>query len=153
MGGRVDCPVCRQPLIVAEREGIELDVCQWCHGLWFDAGELTLLAEKLGRTLAVPDSNALAAVATDEKPRRCPRCGKAMEKVELGATPRVVLDHCPGHGLWFDHGELGSLVSQLAVTPGSHHEAVTTFMGETIGASGATLPSNDAGNPAGEVKR
>ena len=35
--------------------GIELDVCPWCHGLWFDAGELALLAEKLGRTLGVAE--------------------------------------------------------------------------------------------------
>ena len=29
----MDCPVCREPLIVAERERIELDVCPW-DGFW-----------------------------------------------------------------------------------------------------------------------
>jgi Zn-finger nucleic acid-binding protein len=149
----LDCPVCREPLVVAERDGIELDVCPWCHGLWFDAGELALLAERLGRTLAVAEDGSMEAAATPEKPRPCPRCDKAMGKVSLGAEPKVVLDRCPGHGLWFDHGELGSLVSQLAATPGSHPEAVMKFMGETIGASGAASPPHDAGSPAGEVKR
>ncbi len=148
----MECPVCREPLIVAEREGIELDVCPWCHGLWFDAGELALLAEKLGRTLAAPEGAPPEAAPTSEKPRLCPRCDKAMEKVALGAQPKVLLDRCASHGLWFDHGELGSLVSQLSAGGGSHHEAVTTFMGETIGASGAP-PPDGAGEPAGEVKR
>ncbi len=146
----MDCPVCRKPLIVAEREGIELDVCPWCHGLWFDAGELELLAEKLGRSLPVHDGGVFPPAAATEKPRRCPRCDRAMEKVQLGQTPGVIVDRCLGHGVWFDHGELGSLVGQLPVTQGSHHEAVTTFMGETIGA----VPSPDkAGGPAGEVER
>ena len=149
----MDCPVCREPLVVAEREGIELDVCLWCHGLWFDAGELALLAEKLGRTLAVPEGAPLEAAATPEKPRLCPRCDKAMEKVWLGGAPKVLLDRCPRHGLWFDHGEMGSLIGQLAAAPGSHPEAVMRFMGETIGASGAASPPDDAGSPAGEVKR
>lgn len=149
----MDCPVCREPLVVAEREGIELDVCLSCHGLWFDAGELALLAARLGRTLAVTEGAPLESAATPEKPRLCPRCDKAMEKVWLGGAPRVLLDRCPGHGLWFDHGELGSLIGQLAATPGSHPEAVMKFMGETIAATGAASPPDDAGSPAGEVKR
>ncbi len=149
----MDCPVCREPLVVAERDGIELDVCPWCHGLWFDAGELALLAERLGRTLAVAEGAAPATVAATEKPRSCPRCDKTMEKVSLGRAPKVLLDRCPSHGLWFDHGEMGSLVGQMETTPGSHPEAVMRFMGETIGASGATPPPNDAGSPAGEVER
>jgi Zn-finger nucleic acid-binding protein len=127
----MECPACREPLIVAEREGIELDVCPWCHGLWFDTGELALLAEKLGRALRMPDGMLEPAVTT-EKSRACPRCDKAMEKVYLGTSPRMLLDRCAGHGLWFDRGELGALMRQLAPTPGSHPEAVVRFMGESL---------------------
>ena len=146
----MDCPVCHEPLIVAEREGIELDACPWCRGLWFDAGELALLAEKLGRTLAVAEGGVRAA-ASSEKPRSCPRCDRAMEKVVLGSSPGVLLDRCAAHGLWFDHGELGSLIGQAAVAPGSHPEAVLRFMGETFGAAAPSSPA--AGNAAGEVQR
>jgi Zn-finger nucleic acid-binding protein len=152
-GKGVDCPVCREPLIVAEREGIELDVCPWCRGLWFDAGELGLLAEKLGRPLQVPEGVMEHAV-TAEKPRPCPRCDRAMEKVYLGTSPRVLLDRCAGHGLWFDHGELGSLVRQLAVTPGSHPSAVLAFMGETFAAAEPEAPASGATeHGSGEVER
>lgn len=135
----MDCPVCREPLIVAEREGIELDVCPWCHGLWFDAGELALLSEKLGRSLRVSEGS-LERTETSEKLRDCPRCDRAMEKVMLGTSPRMVLDRCAGHGLWFDHGELGTLVRQLTPAPGSHPEAVLAFMGEVLGAPARAAP-------------
>ncbi len=148
----MDCPVCREPLIVAEREGIELDVCPWCHGLWFDAGELGLLAEKLGRPLPTAEG-AFEPAQSQEKARACPRCDKGMDKVWVGSSPRVLLDRCrAGHGLWFDHGELGTLVSQLAVAPGSHPEAVLAFMGETFGAPETPAPG-EAGRDPGEVTR
>lgn len=148
----MDCPVCGVPLIVAERDGIELDSCPSCRGLWFDVGELSLLAEKAGRTLTVAEDGALEAAQTDEKPRRCPRCRRKMEKVYLGKAPRVMLDRCRrGHGLWFDHGEVGSLVGQMPAAPGSHPEAVMRFMGEQLGTalSPAEAP---AGGGAGEAE-
>lgn len=147
----MNCPVCREPLIVAEREGIELDACPWCRGLWFDAGELALLAEVLGRPLSVGEGGAMAA-ATSEKPRPCPRCDKAMEKVTLGQTARVLLDRCPSHGLWFDHGELGSLMGQMDAAPGSHPEAALRFMGETFTAAPSQALAGKAESPE-EVKR
>lgn len=149
----VDCPVCREPLIVAEREGIELDVCPWCHGLWFDAGELSLLSEKLGRSLRVSEGS-LERAETSEKPRKCPRCDRAMDKVMLGTSPRVVLDRCAGHGLWFDHGEVGSLVRQMAPTPGSPAQAVLAFMGEAFGAPVPEAPATlTTERGSGEVER
>ena len=150
-GTSVDCQVCREPLIVAEREGIELDVCPWCHGLWFDAGELALLSEKLGRSLRAAEG-ALERAESSEKPRACPRCKRAMEKVVLGTSPRLLLDRCAGHGLWFDHGELGALVRQLAIVPGSHPEAALRFMGESFEAPASAAPGT-AGRGPGEVEQ
>ena len=49
------CPECRIPLVVVEREGIEIDWCLECRGMWFDEGELELLGEKAGRTVEVED--------------------------------------------------------------------------------------------------
>jgi hypothetical protein len=121
-------------LVVAEREGIELDCCPWCHGLWFDAGELALLAEKAGRALPPGEGSAEETTDAREAPRFCPRCDRKMDKTALGSAPRVTLDRCgAGHGLWFDRGELGSLMGQLAARPGSHPEALLRFMGEVFG--------------------
>ena len=51
----MECPVCRIALVVVEREGIELDWCVTCRGLWFDEGELELLAEKTGQAIDPAD--------------------------------------------------------------------------------------------------
>ena len=41
------CPVCREPdLIMAERQGIEIDYCPQCRGVWLDRGELDKVIER-----------------------------------------------------------------------------------------------------------
>jgi Zn-finger nucleic acid-binding protein len=41
------CPVCKEPdLVIAERQGIEIDYCPSCRGVWLDRGELDKLIEK-----------------------------------------------------------------------------------------------------------
>ena len=147
--------MCREPLIVVEREGIELDHCPWCRGLWFDAGELALLAEKTGRALTVGEGSALEPAQTAEKPRQCPRCDRKMDKIYLGSSPSVLLDRCgAGHGLWFDHGEVGALVGQMAAASGSHPAALLQFMGEQFGPGVPAADPQPAGTSArrGEVK-
>ena len=41
------CPVCQVPdLIMAERQGIEIDYCPQCRGVWLDRGELDKVIER-----------------------------------------------------------------------------------------------------------
>ena len=41
------CPVCKEPdLVISERQGIEMDYCPSCRGVWLDRGELDKLIEK-----------------------------------------------------------------------------------------------------------
>lgn len=43
----MDCPVCRTTtLMMAERQGIEIDYCPSCRGVWLDRGELDKLIDK-----------------------------------------------------------------------------------------------------------
>lgn len=45
------CPVCKDaPLVMTERQGIEIDYCQQCRGVWLDRGELDKLVERSGRS-------------------------------------------------------------------------------------------------------
>ena len=35
------CPVCTEPdLVMADRQGVEIDYCPKCRGVWLDRGEL-----------------------------------------------------------------------------------------------------------------
>jgi len=141
----MNCPACRSPLIVVEREGIELDHCPRCRGFWFDEGELALLAERTNRILSLGTGVAALGGPAGEKPRRCPRCRTRMAKEDLGSDPRVRIDRCPrGHGLWFDAGELGTLMDQLPDSPGSHPEALLRFAGEKLASTVAPGGSSSA---------
>ena len=116
------CPVCKDPMIIVEYQRIELDYCTKCLGVWFDAGELELLAEHLSldeEALSLHDIWALPDAKVAEKPRKCQMCGKKMRKVYVGEDPKVLLDICPSrHGIWFDDGELETAVRAAGTEPG-----------------------------------
>src|SRR6186713_2056331 len=40
------CPVCRVPLAMSDRQGIEIDYCPQCRGVWLDRGELDKIIER-----------------------------------------------------------------------------------------------------------
>ncbi|MDH3744461.1 MAG: zf-TFIIB domain-containing protein [Acidobacteriota bacterium] len=42
--------------------------------------------------------------------RPCPVCGKLMNRQNYGRRSGVILDSCSEHGLWFDHGELETIL-------------------------------------------
>ena len=56
------CPLDRTALVMSERQGIEIDYCPSCRGVWLDRGELDKILERsaaeseLARQPAVPTS-------------------------------------------------------------------------------------------------
>jgi len=42
----MQCPVCQKTLKSSHRQGIEIDVCPRCRGVWLDRGELDKLLER-----------------------------------------------------------------------------------------------------------
>lgn len=106
----MDCPHCKEPMIVVELNEVEIDYCHECNGIWLDAGELELLMENSEEKKKMLDSFKPAS-HTGEKKYKCPRCRKRMEKVNVGIEEHVLLDRCKrGHGLWFDKGELPKII-------------------------------------------
>ena len=56
----MDCPVCRDvKLAMTDRQGIEIDYCPQCRGVWLDRGELDKLIERASAD--APPSRAQAA--------------------------------------------------------------------------------------------
>lgn len=135
----MQCPVCKELMIVVEHERIELDYCTNCLGVWFDAGELALLLEALDLEVGefnIADILTLPEKRTPEKSRRCPLCRNKMRKASIGHDHEVVVDVCPrGEGLWFDGGEIGQIIRQLLDRPSTALDApekVVTFLGEVF---------------------
>ncbi len=137
------CPTCKRDMIVVEHDKIELDYCTNCQGVWFDAGELELLLESM--SFESPDiflTNILdsAGVESPEKKRRCPICRRKMKKTTIGQEPTILIDVCQqGDGLWFDGGEVGQLIKQLAEKSSEKQgsqQRIITFLGEVFVARG-----------------
>ena len=42
------CPLCNVDLVMSERQGIEIDYCPQCRGVWLDRGELDKIIERSG---------------------------------------------------------------------------------------------------------
>ena len=40
------CPNCEETLVMTERQGMEIDYCPKCRGVWLDKGELDKIIEK-----------------------------------------------------------------------------------------------------------
>ncbi len=134
------CPACKAPLVVVERESIEVDWCPACRGVWFDAGELDVLAAKAGKRLE-PGLIGEASPDAGEARRRCPRCRRKMKKAAVGGPQTLLLDRCMEHGLWFDAGELGTLMDRLS-NCGGEEAVVAEFLGETFHHSPADMDAN-----------
>ena len=133
------CPVCKEPMIIVEHERIELDYCTTCLGVWFDAGELSLLLESMDLVvgeLNIADIMTLPEKTIAEKKRRCPACRRKMKKAAIGHDLEVVIDVCPrGEGMWFDGGELGQVITQRldkSTAESGAPDRVVNFLGEVF---------------------
>ena len=41
------CPTCQEvDLVISERQGVEIDYCPTCRGVWLDRGELDKIIER-----------------------------------------------------------------------------------------------------------
>lgn len=51
------CPIDEETLVMTERNGVEIDYCPKCRGVWLDRGELDKIIERT----AAPQAAAAAA--------------------------------------------------------------------------------------------
>lgn len=110
----MNCPACKDTLVILELHGIEIDYCTNCSGIWLDAGELELMIDdeteraKLIQSLAVVQG-------IKERKLKCPVCKRKMEKVKHNLV-EVIADKCvKNHGIWFDKGELEEIIKSASV--------------------------------------
>ena len=118
-------------MIVVEYKKIELDICIACRGVWFDADELGLLLGSLD--LAVDEIGRPVPSDRKETARKCPYCRGKMDKVLMGPDEGVIIDKCArGHGLWFDGGELETVVAGLRKASEGAGAEVGSFLGDVL---------------------
>lgn len=51
------CPNCNVALVMADRNGIEIDYCPDCRGIWLDRGELDKIIDRSMQNTPVTQQN------------------------------------------------------------------------------------------------
>ncbi|MBN2715816.1 MAG: zf-TFIIB domain-containing protein [Deltaproteobacteria bacterium] len=102
----LDCPRCSiGKLEEIEVDGILIDRCRVCGGLWFDSGELTQVS---GDAAAV--KNLEAQMPSTQVDLECPRCEKTALRSQalcVGENSSCAIYRCPSClGSWIDRGVL-----------------------------------------------
>jgi uncharacterized protein len=64
------CPVCQVDLSISSREGVEIDFCAQCRGVWLDRGELDKIIDRAATSLAPGPAPAPAGARYDDRDER-----------------------------------------------------------------------------------
>lgn len=150
--GGLSCPRCAGAMqAVGTNQGVEIDQCLECGGIWLDAGELeALVRPQVEVAAAAPTVSVrelrerMREVQPPEesvKYRDCPRCGQVMRRINFGTISGVIVDECRQHGVLLDPGEL---------------QAIETFLqlgGASLGAQARLEQGQRAVPPAPESLR
>lgn len=116
----MDCPKCDGSLEEQTFGGVDVDRCDACEGIWFDAAEVRkLVAHAKASPDDVPKSSAPPSRELDETMGSCPRCDETLQRVESLAVDGLHYDQCMKcRGAWLDAGELALIVDK----PGADEE-------------------------------
>lgn len=111
----IACVKCNSILDRTTFEGLEVDLCPRCGGLWLDRGEITRAAR-----LPEQELSRLRSLLTDvggppplpsENTVPCPACEGKLDEVMLG---NVHVDFCETcQGIFLDRGELEEALSAV----------------------------------------
>ena len=106
------------PMSTLVYEGVEIDVCRNCIGVWLDDSELAeIVATKerewpAGVIEGVLKVTGKMGVPSEEFDRdlSCPVCNQELGPVNYLANSGVIINPCVnGHGVWLDNGELAKI--------------------------------------------
>lgn len=99
------CPKCDHGMEEITHEGVAIDRCTNCLGLWFDNDEIEQLkAIKDGHLLDIGDAK-LGWKWDSHADISCPRCGEPMEKSADPKQKHIWYEKCVEHGIFMDAGE------------------------------------------------
>ncbi len=107
------CLRCKGPCIHHTHEGVIIDRCSSCGGVWLDQGELESIIETrvnthspsfVSETLKQGKAGLPADAQTDLIP--CPKCTATLKVINYAYDSGVIINICPSHGVWLDSKEL-----------------------------------------------
>lgn len=104
------CPKCREASLEAMTvDGIEVDRCGTCQGIWFDNRELGALLDR-AREQVKPILGGADPDDLDYHYGVCPRDEQKLMRVKSLRNGEVTLDVCGVcRGIWLDGGEFEAI--------------------------------------------
>lgn len=105
------CPRCEVPLEARET----FYECASCGGAFVDRDMLAAVRARAVTPTQTEDTVLQPRAARETSSYvKCPRCREIMDRTVFGRRSGIVIDACPRHGSWFDHGELTRAVEFVA---------------------------------------
>lgn len=81
----MDCPVCENTkLQMTDRQGIEIDYCPDCRGVWLDRGELDKLIERSTQELSEADQPSASEASKPSHGKKKKKKSFLSELFEMG---------------------------------------------------------------------
>ena len=108
--GAMRCPKCRADMQQVEYEGVEIDRCKYCKGIWFDAGESEVLRNEKAAVAIDTGSPRTGKQSNEIDNYRCPRCSGGMMRMVDPQQTHIWYEECTScRGSFFDAGEFSDL--------------------------------------------
>ena len=97
------CPNCDAELVQKVRDGVEMEICPSCQGMWLTGQELTQLEDEVFDF----GDDEKGSLMLDSAPtsKECPQCGKLMKSFQYRLYD-LQMDFCEDrHGFWLEADE------------------------------------------------
>ena len=97
------CPNCDAELVEKVRDGVEMEICPSCQGMWLTSQELTQLEDEVFDF--GDDEKGSLMLGSVPTSRKCPQCGKPMKSFQYRLYD-LQMDFCEDqHGFWLEADE------------------------------------------------
>jgi Zn-finger nucleic acid-binding protein len=105
----MNCPKCKAAMEIVTVEGVTVDRCVGCKGIWFDAGEQRALKERKAEAVDTGDSGTGKRMDKIHD-ISCPRCGVGMIRMVEVDQQAIDYEACTKcFGIFLDAGEFKRL--------------------------------------------
>ena len=105
----MDCPKCNAPMhehtLSTLSDGVTVDSCTDCRGIWFDIGEAEELKDKWMSDYIDDGDPEVGRQQNEIRDVNCPRCSKPMAQLGDPVQTHIQYEACANHGMYFDAGE------------------------------------------------
>ena len=102
----MDCPKCDSVMENVTFNGINVERCTQCKGIWFSGAEHKELKAMKGSQSIDTGSAELGKEYDTIQEVPCPECKESMQRVTDKFQPHIHYEACAkGHGVFFDAGE------------------------------------------------